>query len=156
VKLQHYARQHPRATVAVAVAVVLVVLYLNRPMVSATLSSKLGLYPTHERNHFTSFFAVVEKMGYVVNVTSTWRPSIAGEPAIHSLWRAIDVNLLHVTTGKVYTKSTSKAEWLATGIPQLARSMNMRWGGDFTTPYVYKGTTYAGYDPIHFDLGYPA
>ena len=41
-------------------------------------------------------------------------------------------------------KSTSKREWEQTGIPQIAKSMGFRWGGDF------KGY----HDPVHFGLGH--
>ena len=154
-KLQTYARLHPRTAVAVAVAVVVLVLYLRRPMVSAANAAKLAAYPDATRHKFLALIGGMERLGYTVTITSTWRPEIAGEANIHSLWRAIDLNVTNTATGKVYNSKTSKEEWKATKIPTLAASLDFRWGGNFTTPYKYKGVTYAAYDPIHFDLGYP-
>ena len=155
-KLQHYVSEHPRAALAVAVAVVVLVVYLRRPMVSAANAAKLAAYPDATRHKFLALVGGMEKLGYTVTITSTYRPEIAGEANIHSLWRAIDLNVTNNATGKVYNSKTSKDEWKATKIPALAASLSFRWGGNFTTPYKYKGVTYAGYDPIHFDLGYPA
>jgi len=149
VKLQHYARQHPRITVAVAVAVVLVVLYLNRPMLSAANAAKLANFPADEHAKFAALIHAFDQAGYDTIITSGYRP---GEKGRHSAFRAIDVNVICRATGKQYMMHTSKAEWQATGLPLLAVQMGFRWGGNFTTPYVHNGTTYAGYDPVHFDL----
>lgn len=64
----------------------------------------------------------------------------AGE-GLHGYGLAIDIN---ATNGTSYLrKSSSKIDWENTGIPQIARDMGLRWGGDFKNYY----------DPVHFDLG---
>lgn len=51
---------------------------------------------------------------------------------------------INATNGTSYLrKASSKEAWEATGIPNIARDMGIRWGGDFKTYY----------DPVHFDLG---
>lgn len=142
-ELPAYLRQHPRATTAVAVAVVLMVLYLNRPMkLSAAVAAKLAAFPPYQRNRFSELLAAFEAAGFTVVITSGYR---AGDKALHGRWRAIDLNVIDNATGKWYKMATPKAEWEATGLPTLIRARSMRWGGDFkTTPY----------DPVHIDLGY--
>lgn len=149
-KLQAYARQHPRATVALAVAVVLLVLYLRRMKVSTEVAAALAGFPPHPRHRFTELLAEFERLGFKVVITSGYRP---GDKGLHGRWRAIDLNVIDAA-GKWYKMATPKAEWEATGLPALIRARSMRWGGDFTTPYSHNGTTRPGYDPVHIDLGY--
>jgi|GEM_PF-1803875 hypothetical protein len=104
---------------------------------------------------FRRFIAGVERLGYKVIVTTSYRtfaeqlrlkkenPKNA-TPGLshHNYGMAIDINLLKGI--KWWKKATPKAEWEATGVPQLARSMGLQWGGD-----------YADYhDPIHFNVKY--
>lgn len=59
----------------------------------------------------------------------------------HVYGLAIDIN---ATNGTSYLrKASSKEDWENSGIPNIAREMGFRWGGDFKTYY----------DPVHFDLG---
>ena len=93
-------------------------------------------------------------MGYKVRVTDGYRTfqesiklkkenpknATAGF-SLHNYGAALDIN---VSYGDNWLrKSSSKADWEKTGIPQYAKNKyNLRWGGDFN-----------GYhDPIHFDL----
>jgi hypothetical protein len=149
-KFQTYARQHPRVTVAVAVAVVLLVLYLRRMKVSTEVAAALAAFPPHQRHRFTELFAEFERRGFKVVITSGYRP---GEKSLHGKWRAVDFNVVDAA-GKWYRMATPKAEWEATGLPVLIRARQMRWGGDFVTPYQHNGETRPGYDPVHVDLGF--
>ena len=58
----------------------------------------------------------------------------------HNYAYAVDMNVRD-TNGKVYLKKERKP-WVESGIPAIAKSFNMRWGGDFAT-YV---------DCVHFDV----
>ncbi len=59
----------------------------------------------------------------------------------HTFGLAMDVNLKNRSTGEVLQKASSSALWLASGVPQYAKLIGLRWGGEFKTYY----------DPIHFD-----
>lgn len=59
----------------------------------------------------------------------------------HNYGLAIDINLQKGTS--FWKKKDTKEKWLETGIPQIAKEMGLRWGGD----------AFAGYhDPVHFDI----
>jgi hypothetical protein len=62
----------------------------------------------------------------------------------HVLGRAIDLNL-YKRSGFQFErlkKSSSKASWLATGVPEIAKRYGLLWGG-----------TYHHYhDPVHFEI----
>ncbi len=61
----------------------------------------------------------------------------------HEHRRAIDINLIGVR-GYV-RKADSKETWLKTGVPQIAKKLGFRWGGNFK--YYH--------DPVHFDVRNP-
>jgi hypothetical protein len=107
------------------------------------------------KDRFMAFNKEITEMGYDVIYTDVLR-SIAKSAELkkqnpknaapglssHNYGTAQDINVVHLATGKRYMKATPLKEWIATGIPKLAKEKyGMRWGGDF------KG--YA--DPIHFD-----
>jgi hypothetical protein len=143
-----YVRQIPRPVlVSVAVAAVVVVLYLRRMSVSAPVAKALAVYPAGPRARFTALFAAFEARGYKVVITSTVRPGEGRHGSAH----ACDVNVLD-KHGKQFKMATPKAEWEATGLPALAISMGFRWGGNFTSPYLHNGVWKPGYDPVHFDF----
>ena len=58
----------------------------------------------------------------------------------HNYAFAVDMNVID-TTGKVYRKKDRKP-WVESGIPKIAKSLGMRWGGDFKN-YI---------DCVHFDV----
>jgi len=61
---------------------------------------------------------------------------------LHDFGLAIDVN---ATKGLSYLKkNSSKEDWEKSGIPQIARGMGFKWGGDYVSYY----------DPVHLDLSY--
>lgn len=59
--------------------------------------------------------------------------------SMHNYGLAFDANFQKGTT--FLRKASSKEAWLASGIPQKAKALGLRWGGDFT-----------GYpDHVHFE-----
>jgi len=101
---------------------------------------------------FLALLLAIEKLGYRVEITSAYR---AGGTDAHAYGLALDINLVHVRTGQRYGMNvgfTTKAQWEATGVPALIRAWGYRWGGDFVTPWLYKGVLHPGYDPVHIDL----
>ena len=129
---------------AVALGTGLLLLRKQPAPLSAAVARKLAGYPAAARYRFTDLLAAFEAAGYLVEITSTYRAG--NQNSQHSKWRAIDLNVVHRATGRRYRSTTPKAEWEATGLPQLAVRRGFRWGGNFrSTPY----------DPVHFDLGLP-
>ncbi len=62
----------------------------------------------------------------------------------HLLGRAVDLNLYKRSGLRLVLlkKSSSKASWLATGVPEIAKRYGLLWGG-----------TYRNYhDPVHFEI----
>jgi len=105
------------------------------------------------RQHFINFIKEIEARGYRVIVTDSTRtkaqqaahhktdPRNPASGGTHINKTALDINII-TPSGTQLKKSTPKAIWEATGIPQLAKNKyGMRWGGDFKTYH----------DPIHFD-----
>ncbi len=104
------------------------------------------------------FFARVEKeLGLRMFATSGYRTfaeqaaqkaanasnASAGTSA-HNYGLAVDVNVIDPKTGKnILMKASPKANWEKSGIPALAKSMGMIWGGDDFSGY---------YDPVHFAI----
>jgi hypothetical protein len=102
---------------------------------------------------FHKLIAEIEKRGYKVLVTSGYRtwaeqdkqhqinptkvPPAGG--GYHNYGMALDINLLK--DGKQWKMATPTADWLKTGIPQLAEKMGFTWGGRFNN---YP-------DHVHFD-----
>jgi hypothetical protein len=102
---------------------------------------------------FLKLLEAIEARGYRVELTSSYR---LGGNDYHGFGLALDLNIIHLATGQRYGMSvgkTKKADWEATGVPALIRSMGFRWGGDFTTPWMHQGVLHAAYDPVHVDLG---
>jgi hypothetical protein len=55
----------------------------------------------------------------------------------------IALDMIGIKGSHRLSKASSKEEWESTGIPQIAKSMGFRWGGDFKNYH----------DPVHFGLG---
>ena len=110
----------------------------------------------HEKakDKFRAFIRKVEKdTGWKVIITSGYRTfakqaelkakdSRNATPghSYHNYGMAIDINL--EKDGKKLRMASPKNEWLATGVPAIAESMNFVWGGGFPNYH----------DPVHFDL----
>jgi len=101
---------------------------------------------------FLALLKAIEARGYRVILTSSYR---AGGTDPHAYGLALDMNIIHVATGRHYGMHvgiTAKEAWEATGVPTLIRSLGFRWGGDFVTPWRdLSGNLHAGYDPVHID-----
>lgn len=97
---------------------------------------------------FLGLLKAIEALGYRIILTSSYR---AGGTDPHAYGLALDLNIVHVASGRQYRMADTKAVWEATGVPALVRSQGFRWGGDFTTPWIFKGVTHPGYDPVHID-----
>lgn len=106
---------------------------------------------------FTKFVNEVTKLGYTITITDGLRPLwmqikefkknpeqydnvMPSSNAPHIVGMAIDINLLG-STGEKYTKGRSTKEWNSTGVPALAKSMGLKWGGEFNMP-----------DNVHFQI----
>jgi hypothetical protein len=106
-----------------------------------------------ERQNFLNFFNDIQRMGYTVVITSSYRStadqikqknanSKNATPCFssHEYGIALDLNL--VKDGKWINKNSPLDVWRKTGVVDLAKNKyGMRWGGDFP-----------GYpDSVHFD-----
>lgn len=101
---------------------------------------------------FATFIDRIKKLGYDVTITSSYRTfqkqaqlkkensaNAAAGRSFHNYGLACDINL--EKDGKFWKKATSVAEWNKTGVPELAKSLGLLWGG-----------TYKNYlDAIHFE-----
>lgn len=66
------------------------------------------------------------------------------EPArwsYHLAGLAFDFNP-RMPSGKVITSKASKSTWISSEVPSIGQSLNLYWGGNFSS----------NYDPIHFDM----
>ena len=104
---------------------------------------------------FREFFNILDAKypGYTLRINATYRTyqrsielkainssnATAGYSP-HNYAYGVDLNVID-PTGKTYTKSV-REPWIASGIPQIAKSLGMRWGGYFKN-YV---------DCVHFDV----
>ena len=97
--------------------------------------------------------------GIKINLNSTYRNRAAqnrlideykrGERSIrpanysyHLAGLAFDFNPI-MPDGKWINSKAPKSSWISSQIPSIGKSLNLRWGGNFSS----------NYDPIHFDLG---
>jgi peptidoglycan LD-endopeptidase CwlK len=102
---------------------------------------------------FSNFIQKIKDLGWDVRITSGYR-TFQEQDALHKenasnglpgrSWHnygaSCDINA--EKDGKLLRKASSIAEWEASGIPALAKSMGLKWGGLFTTYH----------DPIHFEF----
>ena len=107
------------------------------------------------RKKFADFIAKIQEKGYKVQVNSSYRsfsnqalqkladPN-AATPGFSTHNYGLATDLQVSKNGVTYGKKTSDALWNSTGIPQIAKSMGMRWGGEAF------GDDYQ--DAVHFDI----
>lgn len=101
---------------------------------------------------FATFIDRIKKLGYDVSITSSYRSfqkqaaldkenKLNADPgkSYHNYGLAIDINV--EKDGKFLKKANSVADWNKSGIPALAKSLGLAWGGDYKN-YL---------DPIHFE-----
>lgn len=107
------------------------------------------------QNRFRCFLAAVEQAGWTVRVWSSWRgwqKSVAiwqTNPKVQACCRpgydyhyfglAIDITISKGTTN--LTMASPREAWMASGIGEIAKRFDLRWGIDFR----------GYYDPVHFD-----
>lgn len=120
---------------------------------------KYNKYPENKKL-FVRFINGINKLGYNVElIADSTNRSFGEQAALHRLnpnnaeaghsrherGYAIDITIKHKKTGTVHTKETSKAEWIATGVPALANSLGLQWaGGD--------GSFGSYIDRVHFEI----
>jgi hypothetical protein len=160
-------------SVAIVLSAIGVLIYLNRKKgvsyskdaqwakKSGTLNMVQQMHPKL-RQKFADFFSEVEKKtGYTILGTSGLRSSAeqgqlssqnssnaqAGY-SDHEYGFAMDVNVLDKSGNVVLRKASSKAEWIKSGVVDIAKKHGFKWGGDFANYH----------DPVHFynDFGIPA
>jgi len=106
---------------------------------------------------FRKFIKLIEAKGYNVIINSGYRTfseqsklkkenskNATPGSSMHNYGFAIDINLQKGTG--LWKKEDSDEHWLKTGVPQLAKELGLRWGGD------YKGYQ----DAVHFDIAMDA
>lgn len=133
----------------------------NASVIDRGENKGLGYLATYEKypafkDRFTAFVNAINKAGYWVIITDGGNRSYAKQAALrmsnkknalpgtskHGKGAAIDLNLINKQTGEYYQMKTSKEKWVATGIPGIAKSLGLKWGGDFV-----------GYhDNVHFEI----
>lgn len=143
--------------ISIGGAVVFVVLaFVGRKIyLSAKQENYIKNLNPQAQKQFRKLIDRIEKMGWKVRITSGYRDfakqkylkaqnskNARAGYSEHNYGIALDMNVSK--GGERLRKSTSKSKWEASGIPQLAKQMGFRWGGDF------KGY----HDPIHFGLGH--
>lgn len=131
----------------------------NPPLTEEQEKFIKDLHPTVQ-NKFRSFIREVEeKTKYKVKITSGhrgWADSLriwqtypdvqkCCQPGkdFHFFGLALDLGLIHPTTGEMLTMSSPAEKWQSTGVGEIAKKYNLRWGIYFP----------GYYDPIHFDYG---
>lgn len=152
-----YVRQVPRPIlVAVAAAVGLLVLIRYRLMhFDAHTEAELAKLPAANAARFRVLLERARAKGWTALITSGRRTAaqqqalhnagVHGAPApaptdVHMNGRALDLNF--EKDGFHLTSRSSKAEWVASGIPAIMLDLGMRWGGLFRIV-----------DVVHADLG---
>ncbi len=98
------------------------------------------------KNKFIRFINFITESGYAVTITSTYRTyqeqlnlwnKYHGKRAVavpgtskHEVGNAIDINLINIKTGDRLMMKSSLADWQATGVPAIAKSMGIQWGDE--------------------------
>lgn len=104
---------------------------------------------------FRLFIKHIERLGYKVIITSSYRTSkeqaalkkqdarnAAAGSSSHEQGTAIDFVLQK--NGRMINKNSSASLWNNTGVPQLANRYGISWGGNFPNYF----------DPVHFYIVY--
>jgi hypothetical protein len=96
------------------------------------------------KNKIIRFINAINESGYIViiagadSVARTYEQQVrlwnankhnaVPKTSKHEFGKAIDINVRNIKSGKQVYKKSSLAEWEATGVPQLARTMGFQWG----------------------------
>lgn len=110
------------------------------------------LHPKYKAT-FAAFIKDIEQLGYDVTITSGYRSfqrsaelnkenplNADAGLSTHNYGLAVDIILYK--DNKWWRKATSKADWIKTGVPELAKKHGLFWGGDFKNYH----------DPVHFNV----
>lgn len=116
-------------------------------------------YPKN-KNLFINFVNAINQAGYWVMIgdlsaNRTYEQQAAlnhedernADPghSKHERGSAIDITLVDKQSGKIHSKTTDKAAWVATGVPGIANGLGLKWaGGD--------GSFGKYVDRVHFEI----
>ncbi len=116
-------------------------------------------YPK-SKNLFINFINLINQKGYWVRIGArsanrTYEQQAAlkaenpnnADPghSKHEKGSAIDISLIDKRTGRIHSKSTDKDAWIATGVPAIAESLGLQWGGG--------DGSFGNYiDRVHFEI----
>lgn len=127
---------------------------------------KYNAYP-HNKSLFIKFMNAVNHAGYFITLLplSTNRTYIeqlnlkkendfnaSAGSSLHERGSAIDITITNTRSGKTYSKTTSEAEWLSTGVPQIANSLGLKWGNNNNGTSGAKATGRYYIDRVHFQI----
>ena len=114
------------------------------------------LHPDYQ-NKFRQFIADVERnTGYKVLITSGFRSfakqaqlhltdgGASSGKSLHNYGLATDLNLISKTGKPSLVKSSSDANWIKTGVVDIAKKYGLEWGGG--------GNFGSNHDPVHFQV----
>lgn len=116
-------------------------------------------YPK-SKNLFINFINLINQKGYWVHIGArsanrTYEQQAAlkrenknnADPghSKHERGSAIDITLIDKQSGKIHSKNTDKDAWIATGVPAIAESLGLQWGGG--------DGSFGNYiDRVHFEI----
>jgi hypothetical protein len=127
---------------------------------------KYNSYPENKQV-FINFINGITGMGYTVvllpeatNRSYSEQAALKKQNALnaspghskHEHGSAIDITILNNKNYKVYSKHTSEADWLSTGVPQYAKSLGLVWGGNNDGTFGTKGSGSYYIDRVHFEI----
>ncbi|MFT3908057.1 MAG: hypothetical protein QM737_01415 [Ferruginibacter sp.] len=116
-------------------------------------------YPK-SKNLFINFINLINQKGYWVSIGArSANRTYAQQAALkrensnnadpghskHERGSAIDITLIDKSTGRIHSKTTDKDAWIATGIPAIAESLALQWGGG-------DGSFGKYVDRVHFEI----
>ena len=116
-------------------------------------------YPKNKQT-FINFINLINASGYWVHVGAlSANRTYAQQAALkrendnnaspghsnHERGAAIDITLTDKKSGRVHSKTTDKAAWIATGVPAIARSLGLRWANG-------EGSFGSYIDRVHFEI----
>jgi len=136
--------------------VVLLFVFGKKIYLSAKQESFISELNPQEQKRFRKLIDKIQKQtGWTMTITSGYRDFAKQEYlkrvnsknanagySEHNYGIALD--MVAEKDGQKLRKSSSIRNWEQTGIPQIAKQMGFRWGGDFTNYH----------DPVHFGLGH--
>ena len=141
---------------AIVVLLYFVAMHIQQYSKDSDTAAELGILEPDAQKIFRDFVTAIEtETDWNVHISSGKRTpeqqaelkgkdprNAAAFSSKHVLGQAIDINLYSTYTLQYIRKSDSKEEWLATGVPAIAKRFGLKWGGDFKTYH----------DPVHFEF----